>query len=214
MGKRKNKSAQQDLQGPSSQPKKKKQKKKTPKAAAAAENTQKRGHSNRHAVPAGAKYKNKFKGLKPVPPQSTKKKGNQKAAKKAPAKKVPRIRLPAQRIILKKVPWMKKSGTSREVVDLTEECNDKKVIDLTQSPRRARDKLPTDGCDPELMEQFSNELRAFAEYVRLTDKEKEAREAILQQMHEVAVRQFQNSPEINVSDLELQGTHVSNTKRT
>ena len=138
------------------------------------------------------------------------------AANKAPKKDAARaINLPVNRKLLGHVPWMK--DQSKSVIDLTQDNDDDNDNNNNESihvysngvgpkglpcPRQVG--LPTDDFDKTRMQLFSSELRAFAAYARLTNVECQARQVMLERMHQVAVRIFQNSPEINVSGLELQ----------
>ena len=120
------------------------------------------------------------------------------------------VQLPPKRKGQGRIPWMAANNDeivagsdSTAVIDLTGEHSPPFNVRYS-TPKKRGIRLPTDDSDPVLMERFSQELRAFGNYARLTPIELQAREALLNQMHQVALCVFQNSPEINVQDLELQ----------
>lgn len=193
-----------------------KQKKTLGSAKKSEKNAAKKANTSKKAT-----EKKKAPILSPVSKYKTSKKAekSKKAKKKAAAdtskaaqnnsinaKPKQQTQLPAKRSGHGRIPWMTNidsTPSSPVTIDLTTPL----TIDLTADGERSNVKkfrLPTDDCDPVLLQRFSDELRAFGEYIRLTPSECEARNALLEQMHNVAVRVFQNSPEINVGDLELQ----------
>eukprot|EP00977_Amphora_coffeiformis_P012005 scaffold2954_cov171-Amphora_coffeaeformis.AAC.7 len=155
----------------------------------------------------------KFKMSKKV---ETKKEAKKKAAEAAKkngnnGKQQQQTQLPAKRTGQGRIPWMASMMNGIAEKPVTIDLPTPGTIDLTAGNRdvspnysNKRFRLPTDDSDPVLLARFSEELRAFGEYIRLTPAECEARNAVLEQMHNIAVRVFQNSPEINVNDLELQ----------
>lgn len=163
------------------------------------------------AAASGKKHKKKAlaslgKQKGKEPPRSSKRELAMAAAKAAEAsfpppprkkaKKAPtfQIDMPPQRSTPGRIPWMTKSAAAATTPEERPTAN---VL-------KRGGRLPTDEFDPALLDQFSQELQRFADYIRLTPAECEARNALLDQMHRVAVRVFGNSPEINVNDLELQ----------
>ena len=143
--------------------------------------------------------------------KEAKKKANEiaKKNKSNSGKQQQQTQLPTKRNGQGRIPWMVNSNGTYEnpvTIDLT--ASDDLTVgtryDEACNRQNKRFRLPTDDIDPALLARFSEELRAFSEYIRLTPAECEARNAVLEQMHNVAIRVFQNSPEINVNDLELQ----------
>jgi len=83
------------------------------------------------------------------------------------------------------IPWMasllEQSNSSSHQQPPTKSTGKKKS-------KAAQNRLPTHDVDPQPLHQFSLELLEFAKYVRLTPREREAREGVIQELTQLAQR--------------------------